>query len=229
MEETSFFGANGVGQRGFQIVIRTWFQSPTALVYPLLSFHTTSYEDGGRTMQMPLVSKFLCYLEAAARMELGWISHPRQILVSNGYWRVSNGYRARLQYPMDTGTSSMDTSAERELTTHCKDPLEGSFCHNFADPLVIVEAKAIRSRSNFIEIKIPKPTLKHLFLVPMESGRGGFESLLEHDSKAQPPLCILWYPFTQLATRMEAGRCKCLWFQSSFDVLCGLINYFWVA
>jgi hypothetical protein len=53
-------------------------------------------------------------------------------------------------------------------------------------------------------------------LVPAELGRGGFESLLEHDSKAQPPLCILWYPFTQLAMRMEAGRCKCLWFQSFF-------------
>ncbi len=32
------FGANGVGQRGFWIIIRTWFQSPTALVYPLVSF-----------------------------------------------------------------------------------------------------------------------------------------------------------------------------------------------
>jgi hypothetical protein len=51
----------------------------------------------------------------------------------------------------------------------------------------------------------------------MELGRGGFESLLEHNSKAQLPLCILWYPFTQLDMRMEAGQCKCLWFQSSVD------------
>jgi hypothetical protein len=29
-------------------------------------------------------------------------------------------------------------------------------------------------------------------LVPAESSRRGFESLLEHDSKAQPPLCICW-------------------------------------
>jgi hypothetical protein len=28
-------------------------------------------------------------------------------------------------------------------------------------------------------------------LVPMELGRGGFESLLEHDSKAQPPFVYL--------------------------------------
>jgi hypothetical protein len=114
-------------------------------------------------MQMPLVSKFLSYLEAAARMELAGISCLRQILVSNGYRRVSNGYRARLQYPMDTGMSPMDTGAERELATHCQDPLEGSFCHNSASPLVVVKAEAIRSCSNAIEIKIPKPTLKHLF------------------------------------------------------------------
>jgi hypothetical protein len=46
-----------------------------------------------------------------------------------------------------------DTGVERELSTHCQDPLEGSLCHNSADPLVIVKAEAIRSRSNFIEIK----------------------------------------------------------------------------
>ncbi len=114
-------------------------------------------------MQMSLVSKFLCYLEAAARMELAGIYRPCQILVSNGYWCTSNGYRARLQYPMDTGVSPMDTGAERELATHCQDPLEGSFCHNSANPLVVLKAEAIRSRRNYIEMKIPNPTLKHLF------------------------------------------------------------------
>jgi hypothetical protein len=114
-------------------------------------------------MQMPLVSKFLCYLEAAERMEQARISCSRQIPVSNGYRRISNGYRARLQYPMDTGVPPMDTGVERELAMHCQDPLEGSFCHNSANPLVVVKAKAIRSRSNYIEIKIPKPTLKDLF------------------------------------------------------------------
>jgi hypothetical protein len=89
-------------------------------------------------------------------MELAGISHPRQILVSNVYWHVTNGYRARLQYPMDTGVSPMDTGMERELATHCQDPLEGSFCHNSANPLV-VEAKSIRSRSNYIEIKNATP------------------------------------------------------------------------
>ena len=102
-------------------------------------------------------------MEAAARMELAGISRPCQIPVSNGYRRVSNGYRARLQYQMDTGVSPMDTGVERELATHCQDPLEGSFCHDSANPLVVVKAEATRSRSNYIEIKIPKPTLKHLF------------------------------------------------------------------
>ncbi len=93
------------------------------------------------------------YLEAAVRMELVGFSRPLQIPVSNEDWRVSNGYRARLQYPMDNGASPMDTGVERELATHCQDLLEGSFCHNSTDPLVVVKAKAIRSRSNFIEIK----------------------------------------------------------------------------
>jgi hypothetical protein len=74
-------------------------------------------------MQMPLVSKFLCYLEAAARMELAGISCLHQIPVSNGYQHVSNRYHARLQNPMDTGVSPMDTGAERELAMHCQDPL----------------------------------------------------------------------------------------------------------
>ncbi len=34
--------------------------------------------------------------------------------------------------------------------------------------------------------KVEEPSL----LVPLESGRGCFESLLGHDLKAQPPLCI---------------------------------------
>ncbi len=44
----------------------------------------------------------------------------------------------------------MDTSAERELSMNCKEPLEGSFCHN---PLVVIKTKAIHSCSNVIEIK----------------------------------------------------------------------------
>ncbi len=36
--ESISLGANEVGQRGFRIFIRTWFQSPIALVYPLVSF-----------------------------------------------------------------------------------------------------------------------------------------------------------------------------------------------
>ncbi len=40
------------------------------------SLHIASYKDEDRTMCMPLVSKFLCYLEAAARRELVGISLP---------------------------------------------------------------------------------------------------------------------------------------------------------
>ena len=39
--------------------------------------------------------------------------------------------------------------------------------------------------------KIPKPTLKASLLVPTRSGEG-FESLLEHDSKAHPPFLCPW-------------------------------------
>ena len=57
-------------------------------------------------------------------------------------------------------------------------------------------------------------------LVPTESGRGGFESLLEHDSKAQPPVCTHWVSLHIAATRprTEAGRSNGLWFQSFFVI-----------
>jgi hypothetical protein len=90
-------------------------------------------------------------------MELARTYRPCQIPVSNGYQCISNRYHARFQYPMYTGVSPMDTGVERELATHCQDPLEGSFCHNSANPLVVVKAKAIHSRSNYIEIKSPNP------------------------------------------------------------------------
>ncbi len=67
-----------------------------------------------------------------------------------------------------------------------KDRLISSFLPH---PLVIVKAKAIHLLAFFIEIKILKPTLKHLFWCQRSRAEGGFESLLEHDSKAQPPLC----------------------------------------
>ncbi len=48
-------------------------------------------------------------------------------------------------------------------------------------PLVIAHLVAL------VELKkMPKPTLKTSLLVPTGSGKG-FESLLEHDSKAHPP------------------------------------------
>ena len=54
-------------------------------------------------------------------------------------------------------------------------------------PLVIVEAKAIRLVA-FHRNKNPQNHPEASLLVPTELGRGGLESLLEHDSKAQLPL-----------------------------------------
>ena len=55
--------------------------------------------------------------------------------------------------------------------------------------------------------------------MPTESGRRDFESLLELDSKAQPPVCIHRVLIHIAATRprTEAGRSDGLWFQSFFD------------
>ena len=62
------------------------------------------------------------------------------------------------------------------------------------------------TRGNIFHLLYINSLLRHLqildcmnmekasLLVPTELGRGGFESLLEYDSKAQPPVCILWYP-----------------------------------
>jgi hypothetical protein len=42
-------------------------------------------------------------------------------------------------------------------------------------------------------------------LVPIESGRGGFKSLLEHESKAQSLLCIHWQ-LSNIASYKNGGR-----------------------
>jgi hypothetical protein len=93
MEKASLLVLTELGKGGFESLLEhdSTAQPPLCILwYPS---HTTSYKDGGRTMQMPLVSKFLCYLEAAARMELAGISSLHQIPFSNGCQRVSNGYR----------------------------------------------------------------------------------------------------------------------------------------
>ncbi len=165
---------------------------------------------------MPLVSKILFYLEAAARMELAKISRPRQILVSNGYRRISNRYRARLQYPMSTNASTMDTGMERELPTHCQDPLEGSFLSKLRQSSRCRQSQGHLQSSNFIETNPQTHPETPFFWCQRSQAEGVLNHYQNMIPKAQPPLCILWYPFTQLATRMEAGRCKCIWFQSSF-------------
>ena len=74
--------------------------------------------------------------------------------------------------------------------------------------------------SSFRRNKNPQSHPEASLLVPRESGRGGFESLLEHDSKAQPPVCIHGVSLHIAATRLrtEAGRCRGVWFQSSFVI-----------
>ncbi len=141
-------------------------------------------------------------------MELAEISRPRQIPVSNGYWHVSNRYRARLQYPMDTGASPIYTGAERELVTHCQDPLEGSFCHNSANPLFVIKAKAICSRSNYIEIKNSTMTFqaswKALFnlltTVNKSSNRNiaGFTGAMDFEAKLDIKMMQLNKPYSFL-------------------------------
>ena len=60
----------------------------------------------------------LLYLEAAARMELAGISCPN-----------TGASPMDTLSPVDTSASTIDTGAEREVSTNCQDPLEGSFCH----------------------------------------------------------------------------------------------------
>jgi hypothetical protein len=43
---------------------------PNRPCVPVGTLRIASYKDGDRMIQMPLVSKFLCYLEAEARREL---------------------------------------------------------------------------------------------------------------------------------------------------------------
>jgi hypothetical protein len=72
MEETSLLGANKDGQRGFRIIIRTWFQSPTALVYyPLVLYTQLATKDGaGQCKCLWFQSFFVIWRQQAARREL---------------------------------------------------------------------------------------------------------------------------------------------------------------
>ena len=72
---------------------------------------------------MTLVSKFLCYLEAPARMELAGIYGPRQNPFSEGYWH---------------GEGALDESPTS---------LGGILLSLLPHPLVVVEAEAIHSSS----------------------------------------------------------------------------------
>ncbi len=131
------------------------FHHHTTLVDPLVSSHIASYEDGGRMMHMP-VSKFLCYLEAEELAGTPCLHHPS------------------FSYGCQRGVGAQQI---------VQIPLEGSgnSCHfhrilSFSKPSAAVA---------FSRIKIPKPTLEASLLMPTESARGVFESLLEHDSKSQ--------------------------------------------
>jgi hypothetical protein len=113
-------------------------------------------------MHMPLVSKFLCYLEAVARRGNWWEPPSMPSFIR---WRL-------------------ERSGIKSGNKFC---LKSSW----RGPLVIVIVSAVSSchcppSSTRRTKKIPKPTLKASLLVPTGSGEG-LESLLEHDSKAHPP------------------------------------------
>ena len=157
---------------------------------------------------MPLVSKFLCYLEAAARRKLAGISllcqnsSPHQFLTPRTFLGMQIGVKRR------EGAKQIDQILFEGIRCH--------FCRALLSLLKPKPSVLVAFHRN----KKPQTHPEASLLVPTELGRGVFESLLEHDSKAQLPLCLV-NPlglFTQLATRMEAGQCKCLWFQSSFVV-----------
>ena len=90
-----------------------------------------------------------------------------------------------------------------------------SLSRHFRRILVVQSHPPARS---FRRNKNPQTHPEASLLVPTESGRRDFESLLERDSKAQPPVCIHRVLIHIAATRprTEAGRSKGLWFQSSF-------------
>jgi hypothetical protein len=119
-------------------------------------------------MQMPLVSKFLCYLEAVARRELA-------------------GNPART--PFRLSKIPMGVSAERESSeSFWTSPEQLSQLSSFPPhPCLLSKPSAA---VDFHRNKNPQTHPEASLLVPTESGRKGFESLLEHDSKTQPPLCI---------------------------------------
>ena len=137
-------------------------------------------------MQMPLVSKFLCYLEAAARRELGGL----------------------------TPAPCMDpTRRERERSESCLEA-QTTFTNCHCRHTLVIKAICLLVA---VEIKIPKPTLKHLFWC-QQSQAVGVSNHYQNMIPKPNCLCVSTRSlYTQLATRtrMEAGQCKCLWFQSS--------------
>ncbi len=87
----------------------------------------------------------------------------------------------------------MDTCAERELLGNCLDPLEGFFCH-FCCILLSLSKPKPSTAVSFHRNKNPQTHPGSISFGANRVRQRGFKSLLEHDSKAQPPLCILWYP-----------------------------------
>ncbi len=109
-------------------------------------------------MRMPLVSIFLCCLEAVVR---------------RGNWREP-----------PSAPSFMRWRLERSGNEFC---LKNSWRGHLVIVVVSAASSCHRPPSSTRRAKkIPKPTLKTSFLVPTGSSEG-FESLLEHDSKAHPP------------------------------------------
>jgi hypothetical protein len=124
---------------------------------PVGTLHIASYKDGGRTMQMPLVSKFLCCLEAELRRN----------------WRVLPPTLFLFCAIMPMGVRCGERALQINRTLE-KDRLILSFPPN---PLVIVKAKAIHLVT-FHRNKNPQTHPEASLLVPPESGRRGFQIII---------------------------------------------------
>ena len=108
-------------------------------------------------MQRPLVSKFLCYLEAAARREL--VGTPTR--VSSIFLFESSGFQ------------SVSVRRGRAMRVVWTSPEQLSQILSFPPHPFCRQSHPICSQHHFIEIKIPKSTLrKHLFQCQQSRAEG---------------------------------------------------------
>jgi hypothetical protein len=136
--------------------------------------------------QRPLVSKYLCYVEAPARSE--------EEMTGRG---ELHQFCQACRVDMSATPAQCSTNP---FALHFRRP---SPCRKLPSP----------ATNSFIENKIPKLTLEASLLVPTELGEG-VESLLEQDSKPNSQV-VPFTPLCK-CTLLAAGQCRGLWFQSTF-------------